>query len=284
MKDVTADDGPPRQRSDGTSAPEQQDQGVSGHIHEQGQGEMMEPPTIVLSQNHVPRSVDWRRRLTMVILAMHLLKLTMTFHLPVSFLMSRSERKRHREKKRRNQVNAGFDDLKDLLLRIDPETNDRGDELNRVDLIGRAVLVMRKLINDNEALRRQRIEQESKERVNKRDDLVTIAVPYLVPKEHHYIPPAPQPLHHSTPHHAPPPPPQQRHHHLHPDDPPQAYHHQHQHHHQYQYAPPQQGPTHASSAASSSAQHQSHPASHHFSYHHHEGPTGHHPYYGDGYA
>jgi hypothetical protein len=194
--------------------------------------------------------------------------------------MSRPERKRHREKKRRNQVNAGFDELKALLLRIDPETIDRGDEINRVDLIGRAVMVMRKLKNDNEELRRQRKEQQSKEcHAHNSDDLVTMAVPYLVPKEHHYIPPAP--LHHSTPHHAPPQPPQ-HHHHLHPDDPPQPYHlHPH---HQYQYPPPHQGPSHASSTASSSSQHQSHRAPHHYPYHHQEGPSGHHPYYGDGYS
>lgn len=34
--------------------------------------------------------------------------------------MSRSERKRHREKKRRSDVNKGFDELMTLLLEIDP--------------------------------------------------------------------------------------------------------------------------------------------------------------------
>ena len=42
-------------------------------------------------------------------------------------LMSRSERKRHREKRRRSKVNAGFDDLKSLLATIDPETADQED-------------------------------------------------------------------------------------------------------------------------------------------------------------
>ena len=35
--------------------------------------------------------------------------------------MSRSERKRHREKKRRSDVNKGFDDLMSLLIEIDPD-------------------------------------------------------------------------------------------------------------------------------------------------------------------
>ena len=34
--------------------------------------------------------------------------------------MTRSERKRHREKKRRSDVNKGFDELMTLLLEIDP--------------------------------------------------------------------------------------------------------------------------------------------------------------------
>jgi hypothetical protein len=103
--------------------------------------------------------------------------------------MSRSERKRHREKKRRGQVNAGFDDLKDLLIRIDPNMNDR-EEINRVDLIGRAVVVMNQLYDENEDLRRQLAERGN------REDLVTMAVPYLVPKDPY---PPPPPSHHPPP-------------------------------------------------------------------------------------
>lgn len=33
--------------------------------------------------------------------------------------MSRSERKRYREKKRRNEVNKGFDDLMAMLLKVE---------------------------------------------------------------------------------------------------------------------------------------------------------------------
>lgn len=195
--------------------------------------------------------------------------------------MSRSERKRHREKKRRNQVNAGFDDLKDLLLRIDPETSDRGDDINRVDLIGRAVMVMKRLQNDNEALRRQWTHQGSTGSiVNEDDDLVTMAVPYLVPKEHQYIPSPP--LYHSNSHQAPPP--QQ---HRHPEDP-------HHLHHQYHYPPQQQQQQHrglllhessSAATASSSGQYRSRRTSHNQPYyHHHDGhPPDHPAYYDDGY-
>eukprot|EP00977_Amphora_coffeiformis_P001513 scaffold296_cov102-Amphora_coffeaeformis.AAC.1 len=82
--------------------------------------------------------------------------------------MSRSERKRHREKKRRSDVNKGFDDLTALLLEIDPvvraEAEDRarrgqwkgnigGQEdniLSRVELINRTVEVIRRVHKENE--------------------------------------------------------------------------------------------------------------------------------------
>ena len=77
--------------------------------------------------------------------------------------MSRSERKRHREKKRRNDVNKGFDDLMALLIEIDPviraEHEDRvrrggptADEhlLSRVELIARTTEVLRRVPKENE--------------------------------------------------------------------------------------------------------------------------------------
>ena len=82
--------------------------------------------------------------------------------------MSRSERKRHREKKRRSDVNKGFDDLTALLLEIDPvvraEADDRarrgqwkgtlgGQEdniLSRVELIGRSVEILGRVHKENE--------------------------------------------------------------------------------------------------------------------------------------
>eukprot|EP00977_Amphora_coffeiformis_P015833 scaffold4743_cov171-Amphora_coffeaeformis.AAC.6 len=76
--------------------------------------------------------------------------------------MSRSERKRHRERKRRSDVNKGFDDLMEVLVEIDPvvkaEANDRArrgtvsDEhlLSRVELIGRTVEVLGRVHKENE--------------------------------------------------------------------------------------------------------------------------------------
>ncbi|KAL7575729.1 hypothetical protein ACA910_003063 [Epithemia clementina (nom. ined.)] len=81
--------------------------------------------------------------------------------------MSRSERKRHREKRRRNDVNKGFEDLMTLLLEIDPgvqaEAEDRARRsgqlkssqddnllLSRVDLISRTVEVLRRVHKENE--------------------------------------------------------------------------------------------------------------------------------------
>jgi Helix-loop-helix DNA-binding domain len=82
--------------------------------------------------------------------------------------MSRSERKRHREKKRRSDVNKGFDELMSLLLEIDPEVRADAEEraskgqckrslgahednvLSRVDLIGTAVRVLRRVHTENE--------------------------------------------------------------------------------------------------------------------------------------
>jgi Helix-loop-helix DNA-binding domain len=86
--------------------------------------------------------------------------------------MSRSERKRHREKKRRSDVNKGFDDLTSLLWEIDPTMRSEVEEraqrsgqskggnnsaipedstlMSRVDLISRTVQVLRRIYNENE--------------------------------------------------------------------------------------------------------------------------------------
>lgn len=85
--------------------------------------------------------------------------------------MSRSERKKFREKKRRSDVNKGFDELMSLLVRVDPairtemEEQERckknsnkashsseGDNLalNRVDLISRTVAVIARMYRQNE--------------------------------------------------------------------------------------------------------------------------------------
>lgn len=84
--------------------------------------------------------------------------------------MSRSERKRHRERKRRSDVNKGFDELMSVLLEIDPDVRAEAEEkaikgqwkgigrdgssednmLSRVELIGRAVEVLRRVHTENE--------------------------------------------------------------------------------------------------------------------------------------
>jgi hypothetical protein len=107
--------------------------------------------------------------------------------------MSKSERKRHREKKRRGEVNARFDALKDIMITINPNMKDVED-INRAELIGRAVTVMRDLFQENEALKRRL--NQSKLSIGTRKssnfanvsfehkhDMVTVAVPYLVPTE-----------------------------------------------------------------------------------------------------
>jgi hypothetical protein len=82
--------------------------------------------------------------------------------------MNRIERKRYRERKRRSDVNKGFDDLMTLLLEIDPEVRSEAEErgrrgqwkgnmgaqednlLSRVDLISRTVNVLQRLHQENE--------------------------------------------------------------------------------------------------------------------------------------
>jgi hypothetical protein len=82
--------------------------------------------------------------------------------------LSRSERKKHREKKRRSHVSKGFDDLMNLLIEIDPSVRIEAEErarrgqwkgsigaqednaLTRVDLITRTVDVLRRVHRENE--------------------------------------------------------------------------------------------------------------------------------------
>ncbi|EEC50708.1 predicted protein [Phaeodactylum tricornutum CCAP 1055/1] len=90
--------------------------------------------------------------------------------------MARSERKRYREKKRRNDVNKGCNDLLSILIEVDPllraEAEERAQRdqwkgtdrahddnlLSRVDLISRTVGVLRRVHQENEC-RKQIIEQ-----------------------------------------------------------------------------------------------------------------------------
>lgn len=81
--------------------------------------------------------------------------------------LSRSERKRHREKKRRSDVNRGLDQLMDLVFLIDPElkleAEDRAQKasggrttssdpplLSRVELINSAVATLERVHRENE--------------------------------------------------------------------------------------------------------------------------------------
>jgi hypothetical protein len=82
--------------------------------------------------------------------------------------LSRSELKRNREKKRRSDVNKGFDDLMNLLVEIDPNIGIEAEErarrgewkrsigaqednlLTRVELITRTVEELRRVHRENE--------------------------------------------------------------------------------------------------------------------------------------
>jgi hypothetical protein len=83
--------------------------------------------------------------------------------------LSRADRKRNREKKRRKNVNKGFDDLMNLLIEIDPKVRAEAEErarrgkwkgsigaqeenlLTRADLITRSADVLRQVHRENEA-------------------------------------------------------------------------------------------------------------------------------------
>ena len=83
--------------------------------------------------------------------------------------LSRSERKRHREQKRRSDVNKGFEALMTILIQIDPQVKHEAQErarrglskggpagahddnlLSRVDLVNRTAEVLRRIHQENE--------------------------------------------------------------------------------------------------------------------------------------
>jgi hypothetical protein len=108
--------------------------------------------------------------------------------------MARSERKRYREKKRRNDVNKGCNDLLSILIEVDPllraEAEERAQRdqwkgtdrahddnlLSRVDLISRTVGVLRRVHQENEC-RKQIIEQLLKSNGGVSGMLVSILLP-----------------------------------------------------------------------------------------------------------
>jgi hypothetical protein len=120
--------------------------------------------------------------------------------------MSRSERKRYREKKRRSEVNKGFDDLTALLLKVDPQVSADSDAdekssggrsasmkegenpvLNRVDLITRTIKALDRMSRENDefkALLAERSQDGSEiaaARQAIKDDRVLLMVPFLTP-------------------------------------------------------------------------------------------------------
>lgn len=82
--------------------------------------------------------------------------------------LSRAEKKRDREKRRRSDLNLGFENLTDLIFRIEPSRqrqaemsaktckgkNDESPLLSRVDIIHQALEVMERLYLENEERKR----------------------------------------------------------------------------------------------------------------------------------
>lgn len=83
--------------------------------------------------------------------------------------IKRSERKRQREKQRRSDLSNAFDELAAIIVKIEPESADQDNDtkkkrkksegedvsgITRLDLIGRAVRIMRRLHAENEERKR----------------------------------------------------------------------------------------------------------------------------------
>ena len=81
--------------------------------------------------------------------------------------MSKPERKRYREKRRRDRVNASFDALRALLIRVDPQCSNRVD-ISQLELIDRSVVVIKGLMAEsgrcNQMLRE--LQSGQRDRVN----------------------------------------------------------------------------------------------------------------------
>ena len=81
---------------------------------------------------------------------------------------ARAERKRCREKERRSNVNKGYEELTELLLKIEgvKEPSAKVEApANRVDLIARTVQVMEQLYEENQQLRTQKARSPNPEPV-----------------------------------------------------------------------------------------------------------------------
>jgi Helix-loop-helix DNA-binding domain len=78
-------------------------------------------------------------------------------------LMSKPERKRYREKRRRDRVNASFDELRALLIRIDPQCSNRAD-ISQLELIDRSITVINTLLDERSRNRELIRELEARQR------------------------------------------------------------------------------------------------------------------------
>lgn len=63
--------------------------------------------------------------------------------------MPKSERKRFREKRRRDRVNSSFEELRALIIRIDPECGHRVD-ISQLELVYRSIVVIKGLLQEIE--------------------------------------------------------------------------------------------------------------------------------------
>ena len=61
--------------------------------------------------------------------------------------MVKPERKRFREKRRRDRVNASFDTLRALLITVDPHLSNRVD-ISQNELVDRSSLVIKALVEE----------------------------------------------------------------------------------------------------------------------------------------
>lgn len=92
--------------------------------------------------------------------------------------MDKSERKRYREKRRRDRVNASFDELRALMITIDPQCSNRVD-ISQLELIDRSIVVIKGLL---EEITRSKSRLKDMEAVEV-DTKVTVAVPFVNPFE-----------------------------------------------------------------------------------------------------
>lgn len=90
-------------------------------------------------------------------------------------------------------MNAGFDDLKALLVRIDPGMQSKV-EINRVDLISRTVAVIKDMNEENERIKKQVVVQEDNHHGGSTaaaaggvltDEITYAMMPFLVPGHQH---------------------------------------------------------------------------------------------------